>query len=68
MHESVAFLLTDEERDILIELLDRERTNLPVEIHHTRTAKFKALLKRRLDLVSSLFDRLAVPRPAHQGE
>jgi hypothetical protein len=48
-----------EEREILIELLDRERTNLPTEIHHTRTAKFRDALKHRLDVIEALFRRLA---------
>ena len=54
----VSLTLSDEERDVIIELLDRERTNLPVEIHHTRTGKFRDLLKHRLDIVAALLDRL----------
>ena len=50
--------LSSDERDVLIELLARERTNLPVEIHHTRTGKFRELLKSRLDLIEALFERL----------
>ena len=50
--------LSAEERDLLAELLDRERTNLPVEIHHTRTAKFRDMLKHRLELVEAVFGRL----------
>jgi hypothetical protein len=53
--------LSTEEREILIELLDRERTNLPVEIHHTRTARFRDYLKRRLDVIEALFSRLNSP-------
>jgi hypothetical protein len=53
--------LSTEEREILVELLDRERTNLPVEIRHTRTAKFRDYLKRRLEVVETLFNRLNSP-------
>ncbi|HET8547289.1 MAG TPA: hypothetical protein VFL57_04760 [Bryobacteraceae bacterium] len=51
-------VLTDEERDIVLELLDRERTTLPVEIRHTRTGKFRDMLKHRLSVVTELLARL----------
>lgn len=54
----VPLVLTDEERDVLLELLDRERTALPVEIHHTRTSKFRDMLRRRLEVVTELLNRL----------
>jgi len=50
--------LSAEERELLTELLDRERTTLPVEIHHTRTNKFREMLKHRLEVVESIFQRL----------
>ena len=50
--------LSGEERELIIELLDRERTSLPKEIHHTRTAKFKDGLKYRLTMVEALVKRL----------
>ena len=50
-----------EEREVLIDLLDRERTNLPIEIHHTRTARFRESLKRRLSIVDTLYNRLMSP-------
>ena len=53
-----AIALSAEERELLAELLDRERTNLPVEIHHTRTMKYRELLKQRLHIVEAIFDRL----------
>ena len=53
-----AVSLTAEEKDLLAELVDRERTNLPVEIHHTRSGKFREMLKRRLEIVESISDRL----------
>jgi hypothetical protein len=56
---SSSLTLSSEERVILIELLDRERTNLPVEIHHTRTGKFRDLLKHRLEMVDAILERLS---------
>ena len=56
---SSSLTLSSEERVILIELLDRERTNLPVEIHHTRTGKFREMLKHRLERVEAIFERLS---------
>jgi hypothetical protein len=53
-----AISLTADERDLLAELVDRERTNLPIEIHHTRTGKFREMLKHRLEIVESISDRL----------
>lgn len=54
----VALTLSEEERDVVIELLDRERTHLPVEIRHSRTARFRDLLKRRLSVITDLLHRL----------
>jgi hypothetical protein len=56
-------ILTGEERDVLLELLDRERSNLPVEIRHTRTARFRDVLKHRLDIVTDLANRLGGEGP-----
>jgi hypothetical protein len=50
--------LSSEERELLVELLHREQTNLPAEIHHTRTGKFREQLRRRMDLVQTLLTRL----------
>jgi hypothetical protein len=51
-------VVTDEERDIVVELLDRERAKLPIEIRHTRTGKFRDILKRRLYVVTELLHRV----------
>jgi hypothetical protein len=56
---SLRIELSVEEQEILLELLDHERANLPIEIHHTRTAKFRDYLKHRLEVVESLFRRLS---------
>ncbi len=49
------------EAEILIELLERERQYLPVEIHHSSTAKYREQLRRRLDVVEGILQRV---RPA----
>jgi hypothetical protein len=50
--------LNEREWDLIIELLDREKGELPAEIHHTRTAMFRDELRRRLDLVDTLLRKL----------
>ncbi|HZS52703.1 MAG TPA: hypothetical protein VFA54_17680 [Bryobacterales bacterium] len=43
---------------LLIELLERERRDLPAEIHHTDTARVRDELHRRLETVDLLLKRL----------
>jgi hypothetical protein len=50
--------LSDEEWDLIVELLECERNELPVEIHHTRNSDVRAELQQRADLVASLLCRL----------
>jgi hypothetical protein len=50
--------LAEQERELLVDLLDRELKNLPIEIHHTRTSKFKDRLKERMHLVEGILERL----------
>jgi hypothetical protein len=50
--------LSAEERELIAELLERERVSLPVEIHHTRTGKFRSELRERLEIVDALLRRL----------
>jgi len=49
------------ELELILELLERERSELPVEIRHTRTAKLREELHRRQDMVRSLLERLQTP-------
>ena len=49
------------ERELLLELLERERAELPVEIRHTRTSELRDELRERQELVRSLLERLGVP-------
>jgi hypothetical protein len=50
--------LSDEEWDLIVELLECERNELPVEIHHTRNSTVRAELQQRADLVQRLLSRL----------
>ena len=50
--------LSDEEWDLIVELLECERNELPVEIHHTRSASVRQDLQHRADVVRRLLDRL----------
>jgi hypothetical protein len=50
--------LTQPEWELVMELLERERYELPAEIHHTRTSQMRDELKQRLDLVNGLLRRL----------
>jgi len=52
-------VFSQEELDLLVELLERERAELPAEIHHTRTTAMRDTLRRRLELVNRLLERLA---------
>ena len=56
-------VLNEEEREILVELLDRERSSLAVEIHHSRTAKFRDGLRHRFDVITTLMPRLKIESP-----
>ena len=51
-------VLTEQEWELLTELLERERNELPSEIHHTRTSAVRQQLKERLDMVDRLLRRL----------
>ncbi|MGB9604514.1 MAG: hypothetical protein ACP5U2_07905 [Bryobacteraceae bacterium] len=47
-----------EELDLIVELLERERAELPAEIHRTRTVEVRDQLRRRLEMVNRLIERL----------
>jgi hypothetical protein len=53
--------LSEAEWDLVVELLERERTELPVEIRHTRSSNFRDELHRREDMVGDLLKRLRKP-------
>ncbi|MCE5267971.1 MAG: hypothetical protein LLG00_08805 [Planctomycetaceae bacterium] len=50
--------LSDQERALVIELLERERAELPVEIHHTVNSRVREELHQRERTVRELLDRL----------
>jgi hypothetical protein len=50
--------LSEAEWGLVVELLERERSDLPVEIHHTRSANIRAELHERADMVRGLLARL----------
>jgi hypothetical protein len=50
--------LSAQEWALVIEMLEREQDELPVEIHHCRVASFREHLHERLQLVDGLLDRL----------
>ena len=53
--------LTEEEWTLVIDLLQREHDELPVEIHHCRVASFREDLHRRMTMIQDLLNRLRVP-------
>jgi hypothetical protein len=53
--------LSDAEWGLVIELLQQELHELPVEIRHTRSSDFSEDLHRRLEMVRSLVARLRAP-------
>ena len=55
--------LSEEEWALVVELLERERGELPAEIRHTRVASVRENLQRRRDMVQDLLGRLK-PSPA----
>ena len=53
--------LSDAEWELIVELLERERSDLPVEIRHTRSSSVRAELHERAEMVRSLLGRLRIP-------
>jgi hypothetical protein len=54
--------LSEAEWALVIQLLEREHHDLPGEIHHTRVSSYREELKRRMELVKNLLDRLRAPK------
>ena len=50
--------LSAAEWELVVELLKRERHELPAEIHHTRVASYRKELHQREALVDQLLKRL----------
>ena len=49
------------ERVLLLELLENERNELPVEIRHTVNSRMRGELHERAQLVQGLIERMRVP-------
>ena len=50
--------LSEQEIGIVLSLLKQERDELPVEVHHTRSAEYRSELHSRQELINSLIGRL----------
>ena len=53
--------LSEAERVLLLELLENEHSELPVEIRHTRNSLMREELHDRAKLVQGLIDRVRMP-------
>ncbi len=53
--------LSDAERALLLELLESERDELPVEIRHTGKSSMREELHERARLVQGLIERMREP-------
>ncbi len=54
-----ALQLDEDQRRLLNDLLVKERSELPVEIHHCDSRAMKAQLRQRLETVDQLLGQLA---------
>lgn len=50
--------LTGKEWGLVVELLEQESNELPVEIHHTEAPQMRETLHERISLVNDLLERL----------
>jgi len=50
-------VLTEAEWNLILELLARERRDLPIEIHHTSTRKYRDMLRERLKTLDQLLEQ-----------
>jgi len=55
--------LTDEERELLVELLETRYKTMLHEIHHTDTYEYKRLLQQKADLMEKLREKVENLRP-----
>jgi hypothetical protein len=53
--------LSESEKALLLELLENEHNELPVEIRHTRNSLMREDLHNRAKLVKDLIDRMQTP-------
>ena len=50
--------LSETEWAIILELLIRERRDLPIEIHHTSARRYREELRERLAVIEKVIERL----------
>ncbi len=60
--------LSEAEWHLIVELLERERGELPVEIHHCQNDRIRTQLHHRAELVQGLLDRLRTPVAAETAK
>ncbi len=53
--------LSETERALLLELLECEQSELPVEIRHTRNSIMREELHERAKIVRTLLERMRIP-------
>ncbi len=51
-------VLVTEEWEIIIELLESERSSLPAEIHHADRAEIRETLRQRMELLDGLITKI----------
>jgi TnpA family transposase len=51
-------IVTDSERELLLEVLEARYSSMLHELHHTDTHDYKQLLAGKLDLLEKLMDKL----------
>ena len=56
--------LSEAERVLLVELLESEQNELPVEIRHTRNSMLRDELHDRAKIVHDLLERMRIPTEA----
>ncbi len=54
------FYFSPPERELIVELLQHEYDELPVEIHHSRVAAYRDALRSRQAVVHELLERMRI--------
>ena len=52
--------LTEHQRELLTELLEREHKDRELELHRTDSLSYKKLLRDRIGVIEDLCDRIAI--------
>lgn len=54
----MSLIVTDAERELLLEVLEARYTSMLHELHHTDTLEYKKLLERKVELLESLREKV----------